>query len=210
MPPDYSICYECGFVLRLFDVRPEERKSFGVTQKGRDAVEQLVKQSGIAHELRPPGDVLVQLRDHLLQGLMLQLRSIPIGLRVDSWIRRQFPELVELQEASVKKQMQENAQAMAPQVRQLAPEKIYRANVAMNGSFALFWAQVLQEPRFTLPYKASKYWATVSNLMSIFEQVPDVASEDCRLVDAWAEELGLAGWYEWFPYECGGEASRSK
>jgi hypothetical protein len=34
-------------------------------------------------------------------------------------------------------------------------------------------------------------------LTAISEQIPDDPREDTRLVDEWAAELGLTGWYQW-------------
>ena len=208
--PDYGIAWECGAILRMFDVPADRRRTFSATRKGRDAVNDLLRESGIASRLGVPGRAMDELREQLFQGLMLQLRSVPVGFRVDSWIRSQFPQLIDLQEASVKAQLQTNSRVLEPQFRLVSPEKIFKANVAMNASFAEYWAGVMQEPRFALPYKASKYWTIGHRLTEICERVPDEPTQDVRLVDEWATELGLHGWYEWFPYESAGEANTSK
>lgn len=42
---------------------------------------------------------------------MLQLRSIPVGLRVDAWILDIYPDLAPLQRIFVLQQLQENQMA---------------------------------------------------------------------------------------------------
>ena len=38
-------------------------------------------------------------------------------------------------------------------------------------------------------------------LMEVFAAMDPGSSEDWKLVDAWAERLGLSGWYKWIPHE---------
>jgi hypothetical protein len=193
--PDYMIAYECGFILRLYDIPLDRRKRYGITEAGRQQVGVMLRD--IAAQLGLEQDAAAILRDRLFQGLMVQLLSIPVGLRVDAWIRNQYACLSGLQEESVIQQLEVNCDSLKPEVRKISPESIYRPSIAMNASFAEFWARELGEPRHVLPYKGSKYWATGQKLTAISEQIPDDPREDTRLVDEWAAELGLTGWYQW-------------
>ncbi len=202
MAPDYHISCECGFMLRLYACPLEARRKFVATPQGRREVETMLKgPNSVVVKMRLPASMQNQLRDQLFDGLMLQLRSMAIGMRVDRWLRRDYPDLNTLQEASARKQMQDNSQALGPEVQQMAPEKIYRANVAMNGAFASFWSGILGDGRFVAPYKATKHWSLSARLLEIESQIPDNPTEDFRLVDEWARECGLTGWYAWEPYE---------
>ena len=83
--PDYLICYQCGFILRLFGVPESERVDFAGTLEGREIVNRLLSApDGPGQKLKLSTDSISALRDQLFDGLMLQLRSIPIGFRVDS------------------------------------------------------------------------------------------------------------------------------
>jgi hypothetical protein len=46
-----------------------------------------------------PAPSLRKYADQLFDGLMTQLRSVPIGLRVDAWLAADYSELRELQQA---------------------------------------------------------------------------------------------------------------
>jgi hypothetical protein len=136
MTPDYHICFQCGSILRLYACPPEARLNFVLTPQGRREVEALLKApNGILSKMRLPPAAAGNIVDEVFRGAMLQLRSMPIGMRVDRWLRRDYPDLNPLQEASARKQMQDNSQTLGPEIQQMAPEKIYRANVAMNGAF---------------------------------------------------------------------------
>ena len=154
--PDYLICYQCGHILRLFECAPDQRQEFVLKEHGRQAVREMLRTSLSMGRL--PEAVQQQMVKQLFEGVMRQIRTYPIGIRVDDWIAREYPELRELQETSAKAQMQENTQVLSPQVKQMAPEKIYRLSVAMNGAFAQYWATRLSEPRFVAQYKVTPYW----------------------------------------------------
>jgi hypothetical protein len=129
-PPDYIIAYQCGFILRLFANPPSERWDFAPTAQSREIVHQLLMgPEGPAQKLNLPPQTVETLRDQLFDGLMVQLRSIPAGLRIDAWILRDYPELAPLQRTAILRQLQDGQAALAPDVRKIAPTKVYKASV---------------------------------------------------------------------------------
>ena len=89
--PDYLICYQCGFILRLFGVSESDRVDLAGTAEGRQTVQRLLTApDGPGKQLKLSPESISGLRDQLFDGLMLQLRSIPVGFRVDSWILRDY------------------------------------------------------------------------------------------------------------------------
>jgi hypothetical protein len=197
-PPDYLICQQAGFILRLFATPPEKRFDFAPSPAGHSAVERLVKAHPVAGSLPP--QALPQLCGMLLDGLLSHLRSVPVGMRVDRWLANDFPELAELQKSSIVRQVQDSAATLAPKHRQVAPQKIYDATQAISAAFAAYWADQLNQPQLTLPFKSTGYFQTGQELLAIWKGVQEAAENDCALIDAWAEKLGIAGWYEWVPY----------
>lgn len=199
--PDYLIAYQCGFILRLFAVPPSERCDFAPAAHGREVVHRLLREpEGPARKLHLQPHAIEKLRDQLFDGLMVQLRSIPVGLRVDAWILRDYPELAPLQRSAVLRQLQNSQATLAPDVRKIAPTKVYKASVTMNAAFALFWSRTWDDPALSLPYKAAGYDKPGARLLSILDEISDEPTADRQLVDAWASELGLSNWYEWVPY----------
>ena len=82
----------------------------------------------------------------------------------------------------------------------VSPPKIYDASEAITAAFATFWADRLNQPQLALPFKAAGYLQAGQELLAIWKSTPDVAENDRTIVDAWAEKLGIAGWYQWVPY----------
>lgn len=154
--PDYWIAHECGFILRLFANPPSERWDFAAATHGREIVHRLLGgPEGPVRKLGLQPHVVEKLRDQLFDGLMVQLRSVPVGLRVDAWILRDYQELAPLQRSAVLRQLQDGQAALAPDVRKIAPPKVYKASVTMNAAFALFWSRTWDDPALSVPYKAA-------------------------------------------------------
>jgi hypothetical protein len=200
--PDYLICYQCGFILRLFAVPAALRVDLASTSEGRQVVYRLLNApDGPGKKMKLPPETVETLRDQLFDGLMTQLRSIPVGFRVDSWIMREYPELAPLQRDMVMRQIKDNLAALSPDLKKIAPKKVYQTNVSMNAAFAEFWARRYSDPSFSLPYKAAGFLKTGQELLAFLDEIPDDPSADRELIDAWMERLSLHGWYQWVPYQ---------
>lgn len=191
--PDYLIVYQCGAIIRRFSVPASQRKEFLLVADGKNEVRGMLKNI--------PASMSDDIAGRMFNGLMLQLRSYPSGLRVDKWILDSFPELASLQEAAVAKQLAENAQVLSPEVRDMTPAPIYNANVAMIGAFALFWAAVVEDESLALPYRSTAHFHKSDALLDLWKSIPTDPTEDYRLIDAWGEQLGLSKWYRWISEE---------
>ena len=64
-----------------------------------------------------PPHVGKEFAGRIITGLMLQLRSVPVGLRVDRWSTSTYPSLRDLQRTSIERQLGENAQALSTEVK---------------------------------------------------------------------------------------------
>jgi len=192
--PDYLISSQCGFVVRLFQAPPEKRFEYGPGPDGKRKLDELLADRKFAPAVRTMGDFL-------LQGLMTQLRSIPIGLRVDEWLLASYPELRDLQVAGVTAQLEENVQAIPLGSKGIFPAKVYKANVSMNAAFAAFWAKKWSDSSITLPYKAAGLLEDGLGLLKIYDRVSADAAHDPDLVEQWAFDLGLKNWYALIPYQ---------
>lgn len=195
--PDYLIVYECGFILRLYETAADQRRELAGTGHGRAEVERMVRQAGQIATL--PDIVKAHLAQQFLDGILTQLRSYPIGMRIDRWIHSEFPALEPLQVEAVKRQQGDNLQVLRPEVRSLAPKPIYEANVSMNAAYAIFCDREFGKAGYAVPYRSAGFEKRGRTLLDILEAIPDDSASDRSLVDAWAAELGLSGWYQWVP-----------
>jgi hypothetical protein len=198
LAPDYLICKQAGYILRLFDTPPEKRFDFVGSSEGLAAVERLVSAHPVV-KMMPPQS-LPQFCQILYDGLMFHLRSIPVGMQVDRWLATEFPALAESEKASVLREVQDSVATLAQQHRQYSPPKIYDATQAISAAFTAFWADRLNQPQLSLAFKAAGYFQAGQELLSLWQSTPDAAENDRKLIDGWAKKLEIAGWYHWMPY----------
>ena len=95
---DYHVVYQCGTILRLFENAPDARFRFAVSEHGQYHVLSLLKKSAVSKRL--PMQQLYAVRDQLLNGLLVHLRSVPLGMRVDDWILRDYEVLGDMQRST--------------------------------------------------------------------------------------------------------------
>lgn len=196
---DYNIAYECCFILRLFANEPEERFEFATNESARRAVRRSLSSNKKIRRMGLPDPAVHQFADQLYNGLMTQLRSVPIGMRIDRWLWDSYPDLREMQKASIVRQQQDNVQGLSPEIKAMAPTTIFNANVAMNSAYAIYADQLFGSEIYVIPYRSAGFENTGERLLEICSEVPSDASRDRELVDGWAEELEIQEWYEWVP-----------
>ncbi len=198
---DYLTVFQCGFILRMAALDPAEQYEVGSTPEGRKQTERLLRDHGRRPGAKEfPKAMRESVRDQFYDGLIRQLRSVPLGLRVDSWIISKYPSLADQQRAITLRQLRENLQALSPELRKIAPPKVYDGNGTMNAAFAAFWAKAWNDPVQASPFKAAGLLDRGQELVSIMDRVPTDPSHDRTLIEEWGNHLGLAGWFAFVPY----------
>ena len=200
--PDYQICFECGFILRLFSNPPEKRFDLTDTSKGREEVEKLMMAlGGAAVRYRLKQAQIEELRSQYLNGLLVHLRSVPIGLRVSEWLTANYPEFEALEKEHVQKEISINRQAMKAEIKNITPPKVFHAAGSISAAYTLYWSDKYKKRDLFNPYRLEGFEKDAKKLLEIFEQTPDDPTSDQALIDAWGKHLGLTDWYTWLPYQ---------
>jgi hypothetical protein len=197
-PPDYLIAHACGMAIRLYSVPRRERFELAPCDAGRNAVEDdLFGDEGSMREMWLTPEQAHSLRDKLYGGIMMQLKSTPVGLRVDDWLWREHPDLRDLQTVSCREQLTEGLAFLDPRVGETVPPRQLAVSVSMHVAVAGFWSRALDDPSLVEPYQAASGEAEGRALLALWDLRPNDPVDDRALVDAWADELGIGEWYEW-------------
>lgn len=194
---DYYVAFAAAFILRLYDTKAEERCLFGESGRGLRQLEREPLPVGLSEF---PPDVRKQFLASIHAGILTQLRSQPIGLRIATWLRSEHPELADLQADGVAAEQRDAIQALAPQVRARVPSQVFEASMAMNAAVALHSDRVFGQKLFAIPYTAGGHLERGQALLKSADEIPSDPNEDRTLVDAWAAYLGLTEWVTWVPF----------
>src|SRR5207253_2522725 len=143
---------------RLYANPPGERFEFGPDEAGRaEVLRSLTRPNGLAEKLRLPERAAGEYATLLYDGLMTQLRSLPIGMRIDRWIYETYPSLRPAQASAVNEQQRLNVQALNRKTQAATPAKVYTANMAMNAAYALFCDNLYGEGGYTVAYRTAGF-----------------------------------------------------
>jgi hypothetical protein len=192
----YLSAFQCGLALRSIQAKTVNRFDLASTPAMGQEVKQLIEDNLHTTGSAVPMAMAPQLCQQLGHGLGLQLRSMPIAIRVDEWLYRDYPALAELQRKSIERQLQEAMHALGPSVRAFAPQRIIDANVGMSCAFAKFWAASWNEPEVAVPFTSAGYGKIGDELLGLVQSLDRSPDGDRELVNQWTERLGLAGWFQ--------------
>lgn len=194
-PIDYLIAYQAGFLLRLFENRPDKRFDFTPSLKAGEKAKALIIANG-----KPKVDsvMLEAFSTHIVQWALMTVRSVPVGMRVDQWIRRNYPDLHDQQDASIALQQQQNVASLAMNLGGMTvPSNL----LGTYAAYAMFTDDLTGQNTYSIPYAASGLGTVGCDLMDHFRKTPESAEHDCDLIDGWADLLGVKSWYTWSPYQ---------
>lgn len=195
-PLDYLVAQQVGFVMRMFALPANLRVDFAATGTGERSMQDLIRVSTSPSEADKA--LLPEFAKQVHQWALMQLRSIPIGMRVDAWLYRDYESLRELQALGLASQQQMNANLLGQRVGGLTAPVVHLAPPA---AFALFTDRLLDTQRYAIPFEAAGILTEGQTLLEIFDSTPDDPAHDRALVDCWADKLGMSGWYKWIPYK---------
>ncbi len=200
--PDFAICWQCAFALRMYECPPDQRYlivSHGEGHRRLDAI--LKAPNGIVHKYHLNKEQLEALQHQLGSGLITHLRSVPIGLRVSEKLTLDYPELLELEALHVEKELAIAKESLSARVREMMPAEIYNPTHTINAAYALFWAARLEKPEIVNPFHLDGFDGYGQQLLNIYDSVPGDPVHDCELIDRWADHLKIRSWYSWLPYQ---------
>jgi hypothetical protein len=200
--PDFAICWQCAFALRLYKCSPDQRYLITSSPEGDRALETILKApAGIAQKYRLDKTQLEEFQQQLLGGLITHLRSVPIGLRVSEKLTLDYPELLELEAPHVEKELAIAKESLSAHVKEMMPAEIYNPTHYINAAHALFWAERLEKPEVLNPFRLAGFDGYGRQLLKIYESVPGDPVHDYELIDRWANYLKIRSWYSWLPYQ---------
>jgi hypothetical protein len=150
-----------------------------------------------------PGHKITEITLTLVGGLCEFLFNCPLDMLIERHLRDTFKPLRPAQFLSVRKLALEAWETFSnPELRRRTPRKIFQASLALNGAYGLFLDDLFQgASAFAAPYRALENFALSQRLWQHWQgRAQDLGpGDEYRLVDEFADIIGLRGWYEWIP-----------
>jgi hypothetical protein len=135
----------------------------------------------------------------LFNGMVRQVTSFRIDLRVERELYDDLCEHRTLQRAYMKRQVTDLEPHFTAEVEAPAPSRIYAMATAMNVVLAEEVAEMCGRTVGPL-VRSSGHRAMGTRLRQILREEREPGYRgDCRITDAWAAELRMRDWYEWAP-----------
>jgi len=187
----YLVCFQCGLAKRALRAAPAERFNVASTDDTYRQVEKLVREQKAV-----PANMIATYSQMITDGLGTQLRSMPIGIRVDRALYQDHPELRDLQRAAAERSMKENVGCLHPSIRAQAPDLVLRATASMNAAFALAWSRLWNEDDHNVPYRLAGFLEQGEMLLDALDAIPDSPTHDRELVSQWAALLKIDHLYQ--------------
>ncbi len=192
---DYLVALQCTMLLSMWS-HPLGIPKFRLIA---DKVAHVVRQAADCHGLARLSPALrEQTALQMVRGLLHQLQSTPAELIGIDYCYRECPSLRQLQVDALTINLRFNTQSLKPDIKAFAPSDVYEKNQIMCAALARFWCDLTGTEAAWLPYKSIGVDTPAQGLLQKFRDATGSLGErSTNIVDAWADELGLRGLYEW-------------
>ena len=208
-PPEL-LCHREAHELTHLKIESEARRAgknqFFITNERTHAAAHSALRAD-ADKLRRSGSApadIQRLHLSLIQGLCGFLFNCPLDMLIERHLYQTFPVLRSAQFLSLQLMADDALQANTnPEILKIAPRKILRATLAMNGAYSLFLDDLLAgATAFAAPYRKMDNFDMAKKLHQHWNsRSQNVAGGggEYSLVDEFADLLGIRDWYEWRP-----------
>ena len=192
---DYIVANQCAMLLRIW----AESARIPVFSPVAGKVSYFAGRTANSKPLSQlPVKVAQEVAMNLVQGLLHQVRSMPLEILTVRDCRELCPDLHDMQAEAVESQLRLLSHILAPRIRSIAPDQIWRNNVSMNAAFALNWSGLSGSPLAMLPYESAGFSQIAAKLLGEVNAKSAKTTEAyTQLVDSWAEQVGLRTLYKW-------------
>lgn len=197
----YLVAHECGHIIRLYSV-PEAFRVVPVTTTEHRAG--LAKEGSQLlarlHRAGMPESALGRLLNMWLEGIVRQVWNFPADMRIERWLKGNYPGLASLQETALRGQVEENQRTLPNSIKEMTPAKVYHASNVMNSAYARYISRLLESRQVFSVYRRSDFGDAGRRLADeIWDSEDRGYFSDVEDATRWAEILGIEEWFEWRP-----------
>lgn len=191
---DYFVAFHALHAARFFAVPAARRHDLGQAElKQPNPLADLLEMAKTDADRKGAWE----LAEHFQHWALMNLRTIPTGMRADQTIRQDFPALQALQEAGIDQVQHDNMRVLDFKRGNLhIPPRL----LGLYAASALFSDRLLGRKLYSIPFEAMGVLDLGIELLAAYDSIEAGPENDEALVDEWARIIGMTGAYRWVPY----------
>lgn len=205
---DHHALHELNHVLMETEARKAgANRWFMTTPDSRNAAfASMDKELRLMQRKGYESEAIAQGVNQLYHGAVGFLYNCPLDMLIEQRIHRDYPQLEEVQFCGVA-QLAHDALTvtMRKDLRDFVPPTLQRINDTLNGAYALFVDDLFgNATAFSAEYRAMPTFAVSEEFFEMFKESAAAfqPGDEYRLIDAYAEKLGIHDWHGW-QTDCG-------
>lgn len=194
---NHLTAHECGHILRTTEADPSTRVvPVSNVETRATAARELGKE--LSHL---PEAMKAQLLDVWLGGLIRQVTSLPVCVRIERWIHREYPSLRDEQRLYLDKDVQRTLQGLSKKVERMTPKTIFRVSNSITYAYLRGLESVTGKD-------LRKNFSGRPSIITTGIQLYDALGEDDTgyagdiwITNEWARILKINNWFAWIGFE---------
>jgi hypothetical protein len=194
---NHIIVHECGHVLRMMQAEPPERVvPSSNTETSIKALFALKDEL-----LALPEEAREEIFELWTTGLINQLVNLPVDVRIERWIYRDYPTFREIQNKSLAVDVQSCLLGLTDKIRNNTIESIFNKSNALVYAYLRGITTVTGEDYIEAFKKYPDIKKTGRKLYRYLETEDEGFAQDVKTINAWAEILEIKSWFAWIGFE---------
>jgi len=189
----YIIAHECGHIIRMMEAPIEKRVVPGTSIRQRG---ETIKALDISVEDHP-----IQLINMWIDGLVLQLTNLPVDIRIERWLNREYPGLSDEQQKGLSIDAGKTLAGLSDEVRRITPPKIFQLSNSMTFAYLRGIGEITGERYDREFYGYRSILSAGKTLYKIADSERDDFEGDVTIINSWAKILGLDTAFSWIDFE---------
>ena len=194
---NHLTAHESGHILRTMEADPSIRVvPVSNTKTRANAVKELGKE--LSHL---PESMRSQMLDMWLGGLITQVTSLPVCVRIERWIYREYPPLRDEQRLYLDEDMQRTLQGLSKKVERMTPKTIFRISNSITYAYLRGLEPVTGKDLRKHFSGRPAIISTGIQLCDTFGEEDTGYASDIRITNEWARILKISDWFAWIRFE---------
>lgn len=194
---NHLTAHECGHILRTVAADPSIRI---VPMSNAETKANARRQLG--NELSHlPASLREQMLDIWLGGVITQVTSLPACVRIERWVRRDYPALGEEQRLYLEGDVKRTLQGLSKKIERVTPKTIFRISNSITYAYLRGLEPVTGKD---LRKHFSDWPAIIRTGIRLYEALGEEDggyAGDLRVTTEWAKILNVADWFSWIGFE---------